>query len=1804
MQQGLGRRNAMRKKKGGPKGKVLTDVEKAKRRAAKAKKREEARRQKALRTDSRADKIAPSDNFCLWHDHMQLALTDSCHQGFVSYYEKIARRAKDEVAALNKTPRIKTEIPEDPELLKELRKGGNKARKVMSVEMRRILVNGIVARVKTTKAPLIDIMMGKGATIIQARRRGILARRLLVVLMAAAVAAKRFKAATFLQKSIHKLTQQAKWKRKGKALQVSRQLALVIRIQRSYRLNRARTKAWNDSRKVARLSRWEQEMAELKKEEAANGEPVAELKISREYRQTQYQIAVDSMKVKKNYGGERINAAVDIQKLWRLALFKWFLSKRIAKRRADNEQRAKCLRLAFVVQPVIRRYLKAKKDIKDSVWRVVHPQFKPLVARYLGGGGDGKIFLKELRLNKFICPEPTLANAHLNYDQRPRMLWNCLHWCGLTDEESRELVRRKIVDYTPNEDDEHQPHWNEGSIKCEHAQELLEQRKKVTEAREALDEVKSTIMPLEVEERDCIVKEEDIKTAMKAWEAETSKMVIAQELTHAQRQRRDGQLSVMQFTLNQTVKLHRQKLNQIKETHYSKKLAEKEFKELQARLIVVAEEAGEVKIEGRVRVINLCDTDCPKGQGCTVTIGEEVYQGVHPVMAAAIDKEQIKRKKQMERRLQRKAQGYEAGGEERDEHGVAIQQDDYTTAHIVALPQCQPCSQRLVLRLHKHDAARAIGPKDICGTECSQVLIDRCRSRYCEFPWDCWSVTGSACPYRKVFISQYMFWKFVRMVNEQLIRADRADDHSQEWMLVHDFIDQATNAQHMTLAFLKSSKDNLGKQQRKRVGRLFQQKVAREMFHVAKTGRSDPFAKFARQKAMQVQAKLWCPTEAAKEEKAARLAKAGKRIPGALGAAGTGKHGQLNWFRWRHKRELCFKCYSIRKNPQKECAICEAPPRCTRTAGDMKEATGGQAKHAMLDRRNLWSAEDLHTPVAQFIVHAAIRFVAPLYHKMRSRPSDNAFAMAAEQTKVCGWILQLHNSGVYTVADLAKVRRAPVFEFGIDSLLVHRLQWPEELSDAVSRLLAMVDKQIVLHHSIEGRAKEALDERHRMRLTKYEAEGVDIGRGKGNLHPDLEGYTKPSQGRELVQKQAWGDRGMNVGSNRRKPPMAVRKKLEFQRTKKADREYTKKLAQMRPSERRLELASAAKSKIRCRSSRRSLDSTADTNVGGVDATMDTDTDKRADERDESIEVGAITPATAKKRWTQLKSSVEETSAKKTKAGKSVEESWHGGNAIGWLRKSSVTMSSGEAAEAASTQRRWKEGERVEVNFYDSGNWSVATVSIVHDDGGYDVIYDDHDSESNVSAKNIRVMEVKERKARVNWRRASLEETHAEVRAEMAAACEIAARAAAGVGAGVAEDTGESSESANNSGDEGEGPESDLSMTAQDENVDATPAAAGDDGESSDDEQYRVVQSLPRPNDGRLMKMKWAPNIYQDALDEADALNVTHLLSKRPRSMPLRVQAEVQRQRVGNRVDPRTRLQSHKLPKGGVGGGRGMDGDGTEGRQWKDGMGKDVEMPSITRHNNGDTDASEGRMTFKRGPGPCGVPGGVERRANRRRERAKQAVGHKGFRAGKSALDEDGFAEPFDPLEEANNADADDAVADGGIGSGGEGEDEVACTRVSFCFRKGEQDENQRQDENLQYQSTPVQQQKQQHAPTQSPSPNQGGVSLFQKLALEFRQLATSVKAEPILQPELIRTPKSSKLVSETKRATHGSRSVLASGAKRRAHEKPEGLFNLTQRGLFEGKPVVESVCTGGMGSMSVSDLIADAAPVGGRSIFG
>jgi hypothetical protein len=232
------RRNAMRKKKGGG---VLTDAEKAKRRATKAKKRE---RQKALRTNSRADKVAPSDNFCLWHDHMQMALMDSCHQGFVHYYENIATRAENEVTALNLPPRVKTVIPSDPDLLSTLRKGGSKDRKVMSVEMRRRMVTGIVGQIEGTMQPLQDIMNEKAAIIIQARRRGILARRLFIEMLAASVAEKRFKAATFLQKAILKLTQKRMWKRKGKALKASRQLALIIRVQRSYRMNQARTKAW------------------------------------------------------------------------------------------------------------------------------------------------------------------------------------------------------------------------------------------------------------------------------------------------------------------------------------------------------------------------------------------------------------------------------------------------------------------------------------------------------------------------------------------------------------------------------------------------------------------------------------------------------------------------------------------------------------------------------------------------------------------------------------------------------------------------------------------------------------------------------------------------------------------------------------------------------------------------------------------------------------------------------------------------------------------------------------------------------------------------------------------------------------------------------------------------------------------------------------------------------------------------------------------------------------------------------------------------------------------------------------------------------------------------------------------------------------------------------------------------------------------------------------------------------------------------------------------------------------------------
>jgi hypothetical protein len=1616
-------------------------------------------------------------------------------------------------------------------------------------------------------------------------------------------------------------------------------------------------------------------MAEIgKKDDTGSKEPVAELKISREYRQTQYQIAVDSKKVKKNFGSEMANAVVDIQKLWRLALFKVFLAKRIAKRKYENERRAKALRLAFAVQPVIRRYLKTLKELMDSVYGKLHPNFKPLVNKYLGGGReagrDGKVFFKELRLDEFICPTPTLTNAHLNYDQRPRMLWNCLHWCGFSAEEAKDLVRRKIADYTLNEDDSTQPHWEIGPVECVHARELMAQREKVAQARKGWEQVRSTIVPLEEEEKGCILKEEQIKNEMHSFQVETEQLRMAQELPHRESEKRITQLEVMDFTLTQTVKLHRLKLGQIKAAYAATREARVLFDQVQKQLLVVAEESGEVQIEGRVRVLDLNDTDCPKGQGCQVTIGAEVYEGVHPTMAQAINKEQEKRKRKMQRRLERKGQnqGYDAGPE-RDEHGVLVQTDDYATAHLVAKPQCLPCGQRLLNRLHGQDQARATGPKECVGVECNQMLIDRCRSRYCEFPWDCWCVAGAPCSYRKVFISQYIFWKFARMVNEQLIRYDRGADFSEEWMLVHDFVEQATNAQHMTLAFLKSYKENLGKQQRKQVGRLFQQKVAREMF-VSKSAQSDPFVVFAKQKAMQVKAKLWCPTEAAKEEKAAQLAKEGKLPPGALEAAGTGKDGKKNWFRWRHKRDLCYKCYSIRKNPQTKCKICDAPPRCSRTAEDMKEATGGQAKHAMLDRRNLWSAEDLHTPVAQFIVHAAVRFVAPLYSPAREKPADKVYAMAAEQTKVSGWVTQLHKSGVFTVADLAKARRADVFEFGLESLLVHRLQWPVELCDAVCRLLTMVDKQIILHHSVEGRAKEASEERYKRRLQKIEMGGVDIGRGKGNGNPLVEGYVKPGAARQLVQKQAWGDRGMNVGSARRKPPTAVRNKLAFQRAKKKEREQRKMLAQLLPSERRLHMASSKKSESNMDLSSVNTNSTNSTK--STNSTNSTRSTSSASVNDASALMGLMGASAdastvgRKSSWLTLKKSVEAEivvkRAFKKVAKKGVEDQWHGGNAIGWLRRSSVADDACDDADVDTERGRWKEGERVEVNFYESGDWTVATVSSLGEDGRYDVIYDDHDSEKGVAAENIRALEKQEKKAKAKWRRGSLEEAHADVVAELAAA------AAAGTDAGtdkagiIQHGTKEEKTAAEapevHDEDEidtaADGSENNASTwpkaksnakgnesvtfaevgavsssvggvgTARGRPVSASAALGGadtvaeevleeeisrSDGEGenknddSDDEQYTVVQSLLPPSDGKLMKMNWAPNVYKDALDEADAENVTNLLLKRPRSLPLRVQAEVQRQRVGSRVDPRTRLQPHMLPRGGVGGGRGMSGDGTEGRRWKDGVSAEVEMPSITRHNNGDTDATEGRMNFKRGPGPCGVPGGVERREKKRKERARKALGKKGFRAGKSLLDEDGFALPFDPVEEHNN---DDDVGDAvDVDEGGEGED--GCRRVSFCFRKAEQDENQRSSSNQNHQSPPLQLQQIKTAPTHSPaSPKAGGGSLFQKLALEFRELATSVRSEDILEPELVRTSQSTQLLAEKRRVARGGGSVLASGAKRRAHAKPEGMFSLCHRGFLEARPTMgASVCKqGGMGAMSISELIADTAPEGGRSIYG
>jgi hypothetical protein len=53
----------------------------------------------------------------------------------------------------------------------------------------------------------------------------------------------------------------------------------------------------------------------------------------------------------------------------------------------------------------------------------------------------------------------------------------------------------------------------------------------------------------------------------------------------------------------------------------------------------------------------------------------------------------------------------------------------------------------------------------------------------------------------------------------------------------------------------------------------------------------------------------------------------------------------------------------------------------------------------------------------------------------------------------------------------------------------------------------------------------------------------------------------------------------------------------------------------------------------------------------------------------------------------------------------------------------------------------KEGDKVEVNYKGQGTWCSGNISLVREDGTYDIKYDDGDAESNVKGNYIRLMEV-------------------------------------------------------------------------------------------------------------------------------------------------------------------------------------------------------------------------------------------------------------------------------------------------------------------------------------------------------------------------------------------------------------------------------------------------------------------------------
>jgi hypothetical protein len=404
------------------------------------KKRQAEKKKKMMnKGDLRADILAAQEDASgLWFQQMHLKMFQDTVSGVVQHELLIAQRcethAQQHVEAM---PDITMHELKTRDLKEFKHQTTARWKKIRQQEYVRRQHQGVIDQIVII-AEALEVPMRETAAIYpQKYYRGRVARRLVIAMRAEGqldIAAKKLQA-VFRWKVTMELC-----RRRIKAFKRTRELLMVLKIQRTFRLRAAEQQSYKEFRKIQNMSKTELQEHELKLKKP--GKKKAELKISRDYREAKVKAILDKTVHNTGNNANRRDMETRIARTMRRVFYCRKMNRFINRQIQTRRDRMVLAGLATYIQGVCRSYLKKRKAMFEALLNVV---VQPIAGAFRASSKDVNYMLFKLRTSDGIFSE-SLGQATLR--ERVTDFCGFLSDCGVSLSVIRNAFPTKKKEFT------------------------------------------------------------------------------------------------------------------------------------------------------------------------------------------------------------------------------------------------------------------------------------------------------------------------------------------------------------------------------------------------------------------------------------------------------------------------------------------------------------------------------------------------------------------------------------------------------------------------------------------------------------------------------------------------------------------------------------------------------------------------------------------------------------------------------------------------------------------------------------------------------------------------------------------------------------------------------------------------------------------------------------------------------------------------------------------------------------------------------------------------------------------------------------------------------------------------------------------------------------------------------------------------------------------------------------------------------------------------------------------------------------